>query len=402
MMDEGQNNFSALPPFIAKTYEMVDDFSTDPIVSWSMSNRSFVVWNPPEFSRILLPIFFKHNNFSSFIRQLNTYGFRKVDPEQWEFANEDFVRGEPYLLKNIHRRKPVHSHSAQNLHGQGASSSPLTDSERRGYKENIERLRYEKESLHLELQRNNEEKQVFEWQMQILTERVQHLEQRQTDAISSLAQTLKKPELGLGLVPKSEEIHERKRRVPRKSSWQEDGSSEDDQTNTSQGSIKGTSGFNVELLERLESSLTFWENVAKDAAVATTVPDNSSMDFDQSTSLAGSPAISYSGLGIETLKIDMNSEPSKAIVPEVVVLKEEARDGSFSNSPTAANDGFWEQFLTDSLESTDAPEVHSKRKHMESRKDRSTVVDHENFWSNMRSINNLTDKLGQLAPAQRT
>lgn len=73
MMDEGQGNSTALPPFIAKTYEMVDDLSTDPIVSWSLNNRSFVVWDPPEFSRILLPRFFKHNNFSSFIRQLNTY-----------------------------------------------------------------------------------------------------------------------------------------------------------------------------------------------------------------------------------------------------------------------------------------------------------------------------------------
>ncbi|WOG86571.1 hypothetical protein DCAR_0205786 [Daucus carota subsp. sativus] len=400
-MDEGQGNFSALPPFIAKTYEMVDDFSTDLIVSWSMNNRSFVVWNPPEFSRILLPRFFKHNNFSSFIRQLNTYGFRKVDPEQWEFANEDFVRGEPHLLKNIHRRKPVHSHSAQNLHGHGASSSPLTDSERRGYREDIERLRYEKESLHLELQRRNEEKHIFELQMQILTERVQHLERRQTDAISSLAETLKKPALAFSLVPKSEEVHERKRRVPRKSSWQEDGSSEDDQTNAFQGFLAGTSGFNVGLLEKLESSLTFWENVARDATMAT-VPDDPSMDFDQSTSLAGSPAISYPDLGIETLAIDMNSEPTKAIVPEITVLKEEARDGSLSDSPTAANDGFWEQFLTDSLESTDGLELHSKRKHLEDRKDRSQVVDHENFWSNMRSINNLTDKLGQLAPAQST
>ncbi|CBI33849.3 unnamed protein product, partial [Vitis vinifera] len=52
---------------------MVDDPATNSIVSWSPTNNSFVVWNPPEFARDLLPKYFKHNNFSSFVRQLNTY-----------------------------------------------------------------------------------------------------------------------------------------------------------------------------------------------------------------------------------------------------------------------------------------------------------------------------------------
>lgn len=69
----GGGGTSSLPPFLAKTYEMVDDASTDAIVSWSGSNKSFIVWKTPEFARDLLPKYFKHNNFSSFIRQLNTY-----------------------------------------------------------------------------------------------------------------------------------------------------------------------------------------------------------------------------------------------------------------------------------------------------------------------------------------
>jgi len=62
-----------LTPFLKNTFEMVEDLSTDVIVSWSFGRNSFVVWDLQKFSDILLPRYFKHKNFTSFTRQLNCY-----------------------------------------------------------------------------------------------------------------------------------------------------------------------------------------------------------------------------------------------------------------------------------------------------------------------------------------
>ncbi|KAJ6751360.1 hypothetical protein OIU85_001852 [Salix viminalis] len=197
-------------PFLIKTYDMVDDSSTDEIVSWSSNKNSFVVWNPPEFARLLLPTFFKHNNFSSFIRQLNTYGFRKIDPERWEFANEDFVKDQKHLLKNIHRRKPIHSHSQP----QGS----LVDPERAAYEKEIEKLSRDKAKLKACIQGFEQQRSSAKLQVEDLTRKIDIMQQRQGKLLSFLEKSVQNPTFVEHLARKIEALdfsaYSKKRRLP--------------------------------------------------------------------------------------------------------------------------------------------------------------------------------------------
>ena len=100
-----------IPVFLAKTYAMIDAATGD-IVGWSPSGDSFIIRDCDRFTEEVIPRFFKHKNFSSFIRQLNFYGFRKVKeprkaPEarqRWEFRHDKFVRGRRDLLRDIKRK----------------------------------------------------------------------------------------------------------------------------------------------------------------------------------------------------------------------------------------------------------------------------------------------------------
>ncbi|KDO33529.1 hypothetical protein SPRG_19163 [Saprolegnia parasitica CBS 223.65] len=102
--------------FLKKTFDMVSQSPTD-IAAWAPDGATFIVKDPKEFASLMLPKYFKHSNFSSFVRQLNFYGFRKSKKEillvalessdiknSWEFYHEHFHHHKPHLMAKIKRK----------------------------------------------------------------------------------------------------------------------------------------------------------------------------------------------------------------------------------------------------------------------------------------------------------
>ena len=58
-------------------FSFLDSNNTD-LIRWSDDGKSFIVLDEDEFARTLIPELFKHNNYASFVRQLNMYGFHKT------------------------------------------------------------------------------------------------------------------------------------------------------------------------------------------------------------------------------------------------------------------------------------------------------------------------------------
>ncbi|KAK7284915.1 hypothetical protein RJT34_19669 [Clitoria ternatea] len=176
-----------VPPFLSKTFDLVDDPYLDPIISWGSKGVSFVVWDPALFARHVLPRNFKHNNFSSFVRQLNTYGFRKIDTDKWEFFNEAFQRGKRHLLRNIQRRRPPQSQQVGNYIG------PYADAGKSGLELEIETLRKDRKVLMQEMVELQQQHQTTLQHARQVNQRLQSAEQTQKQTVSFLAKLIENP-----------------------------------------------------------------------------------------------------------------------------------------------------------------------------------------------------------------
>ncbi|KAH7514987.1 hypothetical protein FEM48_Zijuj11G0148500 [Ziziphus jujuba var. spinosa] len=166
-------------------------------------------------------------------------GFRKVDPDRWEFANEGFLRGQKHLLRNINRRKPAHGHSnqqPQQSHGQ-SSVGACVEVGKFGLEEEVERLKRDKNVLMQELVRLRQQQQSTDTQLQTMVQRLQGMEQRQQQMMSFLAKAVQSPGFLAQFVQQKNESNRRISEANKKRRLKQEGIAENEHSAAPDGQI---------------------------------------------------------------------------------------------------------------------------------------------------------------------
>lgn len=99
--------------FPKKLYKMLSDGEESGVGSealkWNDQGDAFVIVDSTTFARTLLSKYFRSDKFSSFKRQLNTYGFKRINSygfqrNEYVYQHHQFHRDHPELLDQIERR----------------------------------------------------------------------------------------------------------------------------------------------------------------------------------------------------------------------------------------------------------------------------------------------------------
>jgi len=130
MMDQ-QPKVVLADTFPAKAHLLITYLTqTKPTVcTFSPDGTSFYVYDQAQFAQTL-PQYFKHNNYGSFVRQLNLYGFNssrlKDNNDVVEWKHDNFHRDRKDLVNNIKRTKKSKSSSTKpsHVHVDRRASSP--------------------------------------------------------------------------------------------------------------------------------------------------------------------------------------------------------------------------------------------------------------------------------------
>ena len=90
--------------FLLKLYEILSKDEYSKIIHWSQNGTYIIITNIHALSKKILPIYFNHQNYSSFVRQLNIYNFHKIRTEQ-EVQEQYFINESLNKFKTLNEIK---------------------------------------------------------------------------------------------------------------------------------------------------------------------------------------------------------------------------------------------------------------------------------------------------------
>ena len=114
-------------------------------------------------------------------------GFRKIDPDGWEFSNEGFLGGQKHLLKTIKRRRNI----LQNSQQQGGGA--CVELGQFGLDGKLDRLKRDLSEFLPEIERLRQQQQHARDQNIAMEDRLQSTERKQQQIMTFLSKALRNP-----------------------------------------------------------------------------------------------------------------------------------------------------------------------------------------------------------------
>ena len=95
-----QPKFTKNDSFIIKLYSILNTQDYEKIIHWSSDGKFIVISDISKLTQKILPQYYNHKNYSSFVRQLNIYNFHKIAPDIQREEDAEYFQNEKFQ-KNI-------------------------------------------------------------------------------------------------------------------------------------------------------------------------------------------------------------------------------------------------------------------------------------------------------------
>ena len=112
------------PAFPVKLHRILSNPEFRYVITWLPHGRSWKVIKPKAFEEKVIPLYFRHAKYASFMRQVNGWGFKRMaqGPDHNSYYHEKFLRGMPQEVLKM--RRPVKAKPGETSPSPDSSEKP--------------------------------------------------------------------------------------------------------------------------------------------------------------------------------------------------------------------------------------------------------------------------------------